>query len=74
MSRLGGPSGPGPHKPTGLAESNVLDTHADAYHRKARRWRGPQGSSFFGYFIFRLICFPIALIVAYVVQDRTVLA
>ena len=31
-----------------------------------------KGHSFFGYFAFSLICFPIALIVAYVVSDRTV--
>jgi hypothetical protein len=29
-----------------------------------------KGHSFFGYFIFSLIFFPAALIVAYVVQDR----
>jgi len=30
--------------------------------------------SFFGYFILSLIFFPLALIAAYMVQDRTVLA
>ena len=30
-----------------------------------------KGHSFFGYFIFSLIFFPLALIMAYVVQDRT---
>ncbi len=34
--------------------------------RVARR----KGHSFIGYFIFSLICFPIALLVAYLVQDR----
>jgi hypothetical protein len=34
--------------------------------RVARR----KGHSFIGYFIFSLICFPIALIVAYLVRDR----
>ena len=31
-----------------------------------------KGHSFFGYFLFSLVFFPAALIVAYVVQDRTV--
>jgi hypothetical protein len=35
--------------------------------RVARR----KGHSFFGYFIFSLIFFPLALITAYMVQDRT---
>jgi hypothetical protein len=30
-----------------------------------------KGHSFFGYFLFSLILFPAALIVAYMVQDRT---
>ena len=30
-----------------------------------------KGHSFFGYFIFSLIFFPVALIVAYMVEDRT---
>ena len=34
------------------------------------RVAGRKGHSFFGYFIFSLIFFPAALIVAYVVQDR----
>ena len=33
-----------------------------------------KGHSFIGYFIFSLIFFPLALIVAYVVQDRTAAA
>lgn len=33
-----------------------------------------KGHSFFGYFIFSLIFFPAALIVAYVVSDRTAMA
>lgn len=33
-----------------------------------------KGHSFFGYFLFSLIFFPAALIVAYVVQDRTAMA
>jgi hypothetical protein len=33
-----------------------------------------KGHSFFGYFLFSLIFFPAALIVAYMVQDRRVLA
>jgi len=33
-----------------------------------------KGHSFFGFFIFSLVFFPAALIVAYVVQDRTVAA
>lgn len=33
-----------------------------------------KGHSFLGYFIFSLFFFPAALIVAYVVQDRTVTA
>jgi hypothetical protein len=31
-----------------------------------------KGHSFFGYFILSLVFFPLALIVAYMVQDRTV--
>ena len=38
--------------------------------RVARR----KGHSFIGYFIFSLICFPLALITAYLVRNRTVLA
>jgi uncharacterized membrane protein SirB2 len=38
--------------------------------RVARR----KGHSFFGYFIFSLIFFPAALIVAYLVQDRRAVA
>ena len=30
-----------------------------------------KGHSFFGYFLFSLVFFPAALIVAYMVQDRT---
>jgi hypothetical protein len=33
-----------------------------------------KGHSFFGFFILSLIFFPLALISAYMVQDRTVLA
>ena len=33
-----------------------------------------KGHSFFGFFILSLIFFPLALILAYVVSDRTVLA
>jgi len=33
-----------------------------------------KGHSFLGYFIFSLVFFPAALIVAYMVQDRRVLA
>ena len=36
------------------------------------RVAGRKGHSFFGYFLFSLVFFPAALIVAYVVQDRTV--
>jgi len=36
------------------------------------RVAGRKGHSFLGYFIFSLFCFPAALIVAYVVDDRTV--
>jgi hypothetical protein len=36
------------------------------------RVAGRKGHSFFGFFIFSLIFFPAALIVAYVVQDRRV--
>ncbi len=38
--------------------------------RVARR----KGHSFIGYFIFSLICFPIALITAYLVHDRATVA
>jgi hypothetical protein len=38
------------------------------------RVAGRKGHSFFGYFIFSLIFFPAALIVAYLVQDRRALA
>ena len=31
-----------------------------------------KGHSFFGYFIFSLICFPLALIVAYMLSDKHV--
>lgn len=34
------------------------------------RVAGRKGHSFVGYFIFSLICFPLALIMAYVVKDR----
>jgi hypothetical protein len=37
------------------------------------RVAGRKGHSFIGYFIFSLIFFPAALIVAYVVQDRRVM-
>ena len=36
------------------------------------RVAGRKGHSFLGYFIFSLLFFPAALIVAYVVDDRTV--
>ena len=36
------------------------------------RVAGRKGHSFFGYFVFSLIFFPAALIVAYVVKDRAV--
>ncbi len=35
------------------------------------RVAGRKGHSFFGYFIFSLVFFPAALIVAYMVQDRS---
>ena len=35
------------------------------------RVAGRKGHSFFGYFIFSLFFFPLALIMAYVVEDRT---
>ncbi len=35
------------------------------------RVAGRKGHSFFGYFIFSLFFFPAALIVAYMVQDRS---
>ena len=38
------------------------------------RVAGRKGHSFFGYFIFSLIFFPAALIVAYLVGDRRVVA
>jgi len=38
------------------------------------RVAGRKGHSFFGYFIFSLIFFPAALIVAYMVQDRRAVA
>ena len=38
------------------------------------RVAGRKGHSFFGYFIFSLIFFPAALIVAYMVQDRGAVA
>jgi hypothetical protein len=38
------------------------------------RVAGRKGHSFFGYFIFSLIFFPAALIVAYMVQDRRAIA
>ena len=31
-----------------------------------------KGHSFFGYFVFSLVFFPLALLVAYMVDDRTV--
>ena len=41
-------------------------------------WPAPvaagKGHSFFGYFLFSLVFFPAALIVAYMSQDRTALA
>ena len=38
------------------------------------RVAGRKGHSFFGYFVFSLIFFPAALIVAYMVQDRRAVA
>jgi hypothetical protein len=38
------------------------------------RVAGRKGHSFLGYFIFSLFLFPVALIMAYVVDDRTVAA
>ena len=38
------------------------------------RVAGRKGHSFLGYFIFSLFFFPAALIVAYMVQDRRVMA
>ena len=38
------------------------------------RVAGRKGHSFFGYFIFSLIFFPAALIVAYMVRDRRAMA
>jgi hypothetical protein len=35
------------------------------------RVAGRKGHSFLGYFLFSLVFFPLALITAYVVQDRT---
>jgi hypothetical protein len=37
------------------------------------RVAGRKGHSFFGYFVLSLFFFPLALIMAYVVQDRTVI-
>jgi len=37
------------------------------------RVAGRKGHSFFGYFIFSLFFFPLALVMAYVVQDRRAL-
>jgi len=36
------------------------------------RVAGRKGHSFFGYFLLSLLFFPLALIMAYVVQDRSV--
>jgi hypothetical protein len=38
------------------------------------RVAGRKGHSFIGYFIFSLVFFPAALIVAYLVKDRTAIA
>jgi len=38
------------------------------------RVAGRKGHSFLGYFVFSLFLFPVALIMAYVVDDRTALA
>jgi len=38
------------------------------------RVAGRKGHSFLGYFIFSLVFFPLALIVAYMVEDRAVTA
>ena len=35
------------------------------------RVAGRKGHSFFGYFVFSLVFFPLALLMAYMVQDRT---
>jgi len=35
------------------------------------RVAGRKGHSFFGYFVFSLVFFPLALLTAYLVQDRT---
>ena len=36
------------------------------------RVAGRKGHSFFGYFVFSLFFFPLALLMAYISQDRTV--
>jgi len=38
------------------------------------RVAGRKGHSFFGYFVLSLLFFPLALIMAYVVQDRRMVA
>ncbi len=51
-----------------------LSDHLGADCVLARPRRTAQGHSFIGYFIFSLICFPIALITAYLVRDRRAMA
>jgi hypothetical protein len=50
----------------------------DFRHRRLGRARllactrpGAQGRGFFGYFLFSIVFFPLALIVAYLVSDRS---
>ena len=48
--------------------------HLDRDRVLAGASRGPKGHSFFGFFLFSLVFFPAALIVAYMVSDRNSLA
>ena len=50
---------------------DLVRSHLDRDRVLARPVAGRKGHSFIGYFIFSLFFFPAAIIVAYLVQDRT---
>jgi hypothetical protein len=46
--------------------------HLGGHRLLARPHRRPQGASFLGFFLFSIVFFPAALIVAFMVQDRNI--
>ena len=57
-----------------MAYFHPVSRRLDCYRLWPARVAARKGHSFFGYFIFSLIFFPAALIVAYMVQDRRAMA